>query len=105
MSEILTIIPFQLNTSVCHSIDLALDLLKCEPTLITSLDLDEVSPLVVLATLPYAFPSGNQLVFWKQWIYDGGNYVFSYFPLNCSAILCKPWMGLIFDKITCSTAQ
>ena len=105
MSKILTIIPFQLNTSVCHSIDLALDLLKREPEFITSLDLDEVSPLVVLATLSYAFPSGNQLVFWKQWIYDGGNYVFSYLPLNCSAILCKPWMDLIFDKITYSTAQ
>lgn len=73
----LTIIPFQLITSVCHSIDLALDLLKREPELITCLDLDGVSPPVVLATLSYAFRSGNQLGFWKRWIYDGGNYVFS----------------------------
>ena len=105
MSEILTIIPFQLITSVCHSIDLALDLLKHEPEFITRLDFDGVSPPVVLATLSYVFPSGNQLVFWKRWIYNGGNYVLSYFPINCSAILCTPWMDLIFDKITCSTTQ
>ena len=105
MSEILTIIPFQFITSVCHSIDLALKMLGCAPKLMTSLDLDGVSPPVVLANLSYAFPSGNQLVFWKRWIYNGGNYVFLYFPINCSAILCAPWMDLIFDKITCSTTQ
>ncbi|XP_065625834.1 uncharacterized protein LOC136065936, partial [Quercus suber] len=52
--------------------DLALDLLKYKPEFITCLDFDGESPPVVLATLYYALPSGNQLVFWKRWIYNGG---------------------------------
>lgn len=77
---------------------MALHLLKREPNFITCLDLDGESPPVVLATLSYAFPSGNQLVFWKRWIYNynGGNYVFSYFPINCSCYFMHTLDGFNF---------
>uniref|UniRef100_A0A2N9HVA0 PGG domain-containing protein n=1 Tax=Fagus sylvatica TaxID=28930 RepID=A0A2N9HVA0_FAGSY len=50
--------------------DLALDLLRCYPTLALALDANKQAPLLALASVSFAYPSGNQLIFWKQWIYD-----------------------------------
>ncbi|XP_030967072.1 protein ACCELERATED CELL DEATH 6-like isoform X2 [Quercus lobata] len=50
--------------------DLALHLLNRTPTLATALDTNGESPLLALACMSYAYPSGNRLIFWKQWIYQ-----------------------------------
>ena len=67
---ILSIIPFKLVRSVCDSIDMALDALKEIPTLVTALDKEKESPVLALASMSFAYPSGNHLIFWKQWIYS-----------------------------------
>lgn len=74
---------YKLIASVCDSIDMALHLLKSTPTLATALDTNGESPLVALACMSFAYPSGNRLIFWKQWIYKSEYYsLFSYLRLN-----------------------
>ena len=63
-------IPFQLIAYVFNSIDLALDLLQRYPKLAIALDAFGMSPVDALARLSFAYPSGNRLIFWKQFIYD-----------------------------------
>jgi hypothetical protein len=75
---------------------LALDLLRRYPALALALDANKQAPLLALASVSFAYPSGNQLIFWKQWIYDSEYHsLFSYFPYNYFAILHKPLMDLI----------
>ncbi|XP_075645462.1 uncharacterized protein LOC142616508 [Castanea sativa] len=50
--------------------DLALDLLQRYPKLAIALDAFGMSPVEALARLSFAYPSGNRLIFWKQFIYD-----------------------------------
>ena len=61
-------IPFQLVPSVCDSIDMASNALEKFPTLVTALDIENESPVLALARMPFAYTSGNQLRFWTQWI-------------------------------------
>ena len=68
--ETLGMIPFQLIAYVFNSIDLALDLLQRYPKLAIALDAFGMSPVNALARLSFAYPSGNRLIFWKQFIYD-----------------------------------
>ena len=67
--ETLATVLFQLIASVCNPIDMALKLLKHYPSLATALDMRGESPVLALACMSFAYPSGNQLIFWKQWIY------------------------------------
>ena len=67
--KIFGIIFYMLIASACKSIEMALHLLKRTPTLATALDTNEESPLLALACLSFAYPSGNRLIFWKRWIY------------------------------------
>ncbi|XP_062174035.1 uncharacterized protein LOC133879477 isoform X2 [Alnus glutinosa] len=53
------------------TLDIALDLIERCPRLALAMDKDDHSPLYALASVPFAFPSGNRLVFWKRWIYSG----------------------------------
>ncbi|XP_062175427.1 uncharacterized protein LOC133880493 isoform X4 [Alnus glutinosa] len=53
-----------------RTLDIALDLIQRCPRLSLSLDREGYSPLYALASMAYAFPSGNPLVFWKRWIYS-----------------------------------
>ncbi|GMY20969.1 protein ACCELERATED CELL DEATH 6-like isoform X2, partial [Fagus crenata] len=50
--------------------DLALDLLQLYPVLALALDVNNQTPLLTLASVSFAYPNGNRLIFWKQWIYD-----------------------------------
>ncbi|GMY23588.1 ankyrin repeat-containing protein npr4 [Fagus crenata] len=50
--------------------DLALDLFRRYPALALALDANKQAPLLALASVSFAYPSGNQFIFWKQWIYD-----------------------------------
>ncbi|PRQ56177.1 putative ankyrin repeat-containing domain, PGG domain-containing protein [Rosa chinensis] len=50
--------------------DIAWDLIHRCPSLITTKDLFGESPLLALASVPAAFQSGMQLIFWKKWIYN-----------------------------------
>ncbi|KAB1202911.1 hypothetical protein CJ030_MR8G002094 [Morella rubra] len=50
--------------------DIALHLVERCPQLALALGKDGNSPLLALASTPNAFPSGNRLVFWEQWIYN-----------------------------------
>ncbi|KAG6619508.1 uncharacterized protein LOC122293343 isoform X3 [Carya illinoinensis] len=52
------------------NLELALDLIWRFPHLTYALDDHGESPFLALASMPHAFPRENQLVFWKQWIYD-----------------------------------
>jgi len=54
-----------------NTTDIALDLIERCPRLALAMDKDDRSPLYALASVPFAFPSGNRLVFWKRWIYSG----------------------------------
>ena len=75
---------------------MALDLLRLYPALVLALDSYDQTPLLALASISFAYPSGNQLIFWKQWIYDSEYHsLFSYFPYNYFSILHKPLMDLI----------
>ncbi|XP_050281379.1 ankyrin repeat-containing protein ITN1-like isoform X2 [Quercus robur] len=56
---------------VQHNIDIALDLVKCCPSLVVAKDRNGYSPFYALACMPDYFLSGNRLVFWKRWIYSG----------------------------------
>ncbi|XP_040995174.1 uncharacterized protein LOC121241457 [Juglans microcarpa x Juglans regia] len=53
-----------------NTTDLALDLIGRCPSLTLALDDRDESPFLALASMPHAFPSGNRLVWWKQWIYS-----------------------------------
>ncbi|KAM4071847.1 hypothetical protein ACB094_11G091500 [Castanea mollissima] len=53
------------------ALDIALDLVKRCPQLVVAEDIDGESPFYALACMPDYFLSGNQLVFWKRWIYSG----------------------------------
>ncbi|KAG6677556.1 hypothetical protein I3842_14G033500 [Carya illinoinensis] len=53
-----------------RNLDLALHLIRLYPSLTHALDDRGESPLLALASMRNAFPSGNRLVFWKQWIYN-----------------------------------
>ncbi|KAM4071931.1 hypothetical protein ACB094_11G098700 [Castanea mollissima] len=52
------------------AIDMALDLLERYPELAIAPDCYGQSPVEVLAGMSFAYESGNQLVYWKQWIYN-----------------------------------
>ncbi|XP_059434856.1 uncharacterized protein LOC132167840 [Corylus avellana] len=52
-----------------RTLAIALDLLDNDRHLALAPDKENVSPLYALASTPNAFPSENQLVFWKRWIY------------------------------------
>ncbi|KAJ6413764.1 hypothetical protein OIU84_006550 [Salix udensis] len=56
------------NRSVDH---IALDLLQHYPQLALDQDSDKDTALDMLANKPSAFPSGTQLAWWQQWIYNG----------------------------------
>ena len=49
---------------------MALNLLESYPELAIALDYNGRSPGEVLANTSFAYRSGNQLVYWKQWIYN-----------------------------------
>ena len=49
---------------------MALDALKKFPTLVTALDVEKESSVLALASMSFAYTSGNHLIFWKQWIYS-----------------------------------
>uniref|UniRef100_A0A6N2LA27 PGG domain-containing protein n=1 Tax=Salix viminalis TaxID=40686 RepID=A0A6N2LA27_SALVM len=51
--------------------DIALDLLQHYPQLALDQDSDKDTALDMLAKKPSAFPSGTQLAWWQQWIYNG----------------------------------
>ncbi|KAJ6413765.1 hypothetical protein OIU84_006551 [Salix udensis] len=51
--------------------DIALDLLQHYPQLALDQDSDKDTALDMLANKPSAFPSGTQLAWWQQWIYNG----------------------------------
>ncbi|KAJ6918551.1 hypothetical protein NC651_012718 [Populus alba x Populus x berolinensis] len=51
--------------------DIALDLLQHYPRLALEQDSDKDTALDMLAQTPSAFPSGTQLAWWQQWIYNG----------------------------------
>ncbi|KAF9681750.1 hypothetical protein SADUNF_Sadunf05G0035300 [Salix dunnii] len=51
--------------------DIALDLLQHYPQLALDQDTDKDTALDMLAKKPSAFPSGTQLAWWQQWIYNG----------------------------------
>ncbi|KAG6628692.1 hypothetical protein CIPAW_14G030900 [Carya illinoinensis] len=53
-----------------RNLDLALHLIRHFPSLTHAFDDRGESPLLALASMRNAFPSGNRLVFWKQWIYN-----------------------------------
>ncbi|XP_059438830.1 uncharacterized protein LOC132171513 [Corylus avellana] len=53
-----------------RTLAIALDLLENDRHLALAPDKENVSPLYALASTPNAFPSENQLVFWKRWIYS-----------------------------------
>lgn len=63
-------ISFQLVPSVCDSIDMALYALEKFPNLVTALDIENESPVLALASMSFAYTSGNHLIFWKRWIYN-----------------------------------
>ncbi|XP_065620157.1 uncharacterized protein LOC111999124 [Quercus suber] len=50
--------------------DMALDLLGWYPALAIALDFNGESPLLALASVSLAYPSGHGLVSWKKWIYN-----------------------------------
>nr|XP_023875918.1 uncharacterized protein LOC111988362 [Quercus suber] len=50
--------------------DMALDVLEKFPTLVTALDIEEESPVLALASMSFPYTSENQLISWKQWIYN-----------------------------------
>nr|POF11817.1 hypothetical protein CFP56_66016 [Quercus suber] len=50
--------------------DMALDALKIFPNLVTALDIENESPVLALASMSFAYTSGNQHIFWKRWIYN-----------------------------------
>ncbi|XP_059435569.1 uncharacterized protein LOC132168589 [Corylus avellana] len=51
-----------------RTLAIALNLLKNDRHLALAPGKENVSPLYALASTPNAFPSENQLVFWKRWI-------------------------------------
>ncbi|KAE8124497.1 hypothetical protein FH972_019376 [Carpinus fangiana] len=53
-----------------RTLDIALHLIRLYRPLALALDREKLSPLYALASMPYAFPSGSRLVFWKRWIYS-----------------------------------
>ncbi|XP_059434617.1 uncharacterized protein LOC132167626 isoform X2 [Corylus avellana] len=53
-----------------RTLAIALNLLRNDMHLALALNKEKVSPLYALASTPNAFPSENQLVFWKRWIYS-----------------------------------
>jgi hypothetical protein len=90
---------------VCDSIDMALLLLQSYPDLAIAKDIYGQTPVLALASISSAYPGGNQLICWKQWIYNSEYHsLFSYFPFNYSAIFHTPWIDLI-DSITSSAFQ
>nr|POE67855.1 hypothetical protein CFP56_46271 [Quercus suber] len=56
--------------SVCDSIEMALDALQIFLNLVTALDIGNESPVLALASMSFAYTSGNQHIFWKRWIYN-----------------------------------
>ena len=59
---------------------MALDLLECYPALAMALDFNGESPLLALASVSLAYPSGHGLIFWKKWIYNSEfHFLFPYF--------------------------
>nr|POE66829.1 hypothetical protein CFP56_71355 [Quercus suber] len=56
--------------SVCDSIEMAGYALAKFPTLVTALDIENESPVLALASMSFAYTSGNQLRFWTRWIYN-----------------------------------
>ena len=64
---------------------MALDLLRLYPALALALDVNNQTPLLALASVSYAYQSGNRLIFWKQWIYDSeyNSFLLLSIPLFC----------------------
>ena len=90
-------IPLQLIAYVCNSIDMALDLLERYPELAIALDCYGQSPVEVLVCMSFAYRSGNQLVYWKQWIYNSEYHsLFSISLLNYM-LFCSHLGELIYE--------
>ncbi|XP_042958207.1 uncharacterized protein LOC122293816 [Carya illinoinensis] len=53
-----------------ETLDIALELIKRCPRLALTHDESGESPILALASMRHFFPSGNQLGFWKQYIYS-----------------------------------
>ncbi|XP_042956321.1 uncharacterized protein LOC122292158 isoform X3 [Carya illinoinensis] len=62
-----TVVTKAINTG---NFDIALDLIRKCPSLSTSLDADNISPMSLLAGMSYVFPSGNRQPFWTRCIYS-----------------------------------
>lgn len=52
--------------------DMALLLLRRYPDLAIAKDIYGQTPVLALASISSAYPSGNRLICWKQWIYNRG---------------------------------
>ncbi|XP_050281782.1 uncharacterized protein LOC126722672 isoform X1 [Quercus robur] len=50
--------------------DMACNVLEKFPNSVTALDIENESPVLALASMSFACTSGNQLIFWKRWIYN-----------------------------------
>ena len=95
--ETLGMIPLQLISYVCNSIDMALDLLESYPELAVAPDREGRSPVEVLAGMSFAYRSGNRLVYWKQWIYNSEYHsLFSISLLNY-LLFCSYLGELIYE--------
>jgi hypothetical protein len=68
--HVLIIINFFWYVHWYNTTDIALHLIQHYRPLALASDKEKLSPLYALASMPYAFPSGSQLVFWKRWIYS-----------------------------------
>ena len=66
ISQLIGIKTLRLTASIYNSIDLALDLLRRYPALALALDANKQASLLALASISFAYPSVNQLIFWKQ---------------------------------------
>ncbi|KAK7832263.1 hypothetical protein CFP56_026656 [Quercus suber] len=79
------------------AIDMALNLLDSYPELAITLDCYGQSPVQVLAGMSFAYRSGNQLVCWKQWIYNSEYHsLFSISLLNYM-LFCSRLEELIYE--------
>ena len=76
---------------------MALNLLESYPKLAIALDRKGLSPVEVLASVSYAYRSGNRLGYWKQWIYNSEYHsLFSISLLNFM-LFCSRLGELIYE--------
>ncbi|XP_050281786.1 uncharacterized protein LOC126722672 isoform X4 [Quercus robur] len=57
--------------------DMACNVLEKFPNSVTALDIENESPVLALASMSFACTSGNQLIFWKRWIYNPRGFVWN----------------------------